>query len=126
MEVMPGISSEEQIKIYYHYVFNAILVLIMVLCKCDVMGQNQSHVAKHKMAEICIFSENVKKCPFLFSSKKKLCKFLSIKLIFALFCYIFMHFSAFEELQLYMMKHSSFFKAIFLIILDSQRHDIDF
>ena len=24
------------------------------------MGHNQSHVAKHKMAEICIFSENVK------------------------------------------------------------------
>ena len=23
---------------------------------CDVMGQNQSHVSKHKMTEICIFS----------------------------------------------------------------------
>ena len=43
---------------------------------CDVMGRNQSHVVKHKMAEICIFSENVKICPFLFSSKTKyLCKF---------------------------------------------------
>ena len=26
------------------------------------MGQNQSHVAKHKIAEICTFSENVKIC----------------------------------------------------------------
>ena len=57
------------------------------LPKCDVMGQNQSHVAKHKMAEFCFFSENVKVCPsFVFIKTKYLCKFLSIKLIFALFC----------------------------------------
>ena len=40
--------------------------------KCDVMGQNQSHVAKHKMAEICIFSENVKICPFFVFIKNKI------------------------------------------------------
>ena len=40
--------------------------------KCDVMGQNQSHVAKRKMAEICIFSENVKICPFLVFIKNKI------------------------------------------------------
>ena len=31
---------------------------------CDVMGQNQSHVTKHKIAEIYILSENVKICQF--------------------------------------------------------------
>ena len=40
--------------------------------KCDVMGQNQSHVAKHKMAEICIFPENVKICPFFVFIKNKI------------------------------------------------------
>ena len=39
---------------------------------CDVMGQNQSHVAKHKMAEISIFSENVKICPFFVFIKNKI------------------------------------------------------
>ena len=39
---------------------------------CDVMGQNQSHVAKHKRAEICIFSENVKICPFFVLIKNKI------------------------------------------------------
>ena len=39
---------------------------------CDVMGQNQSHVAKHKMAEICILSENVKICPFFVFIKNKI------------------------------------------------------
>ena len=32
----------------------------------EVIGQNQSHVAKRKMAEICIFSENVKICQFFY------------------------------------------------------------
>ena len=36
------------------------------------MGQNQSHVAKHKMAEICIFSENVKICKFFDFIKNKI------------------------------------------------------
>ena len=36
------------------------------------MGQNQSHVAKHKMAENCIFSENVKICPFFVFIEKKI------------------------------------------------------
>ena len=31
------------------------------------MGQNKSHAAKHERAEICILSENVKICHFLFS-----------------------------------------------------------
>ena len=39
---------------------------------CDVLGQNQSHVAKHKIAEICIFSENVKICPFFVFIKNKI------------------------------------------------------
>ena len=39
---------------------------------CDVMGQNQSHVAKHKMAAICIFSKNVKICPFFVFIKNKI------------------------------------------------------
>ena len=84
------------------------------------MGQNQSHVAKHKMAEICIFSENVNICPFLLSSKTKyLCKFLSIKLILHISVKFFMRFSAFDELQLYMMKHSSFsLKPFFSLLLD--------
>ena len=42
--------------------------MVTIIHKCDVMGQNQLHVAKHKMAEICIFSENVH---FLFTSKTK-------------------------------------------------------
>ena len=29
-------------------------------CICGIMGQNQSHVAKHETAQICILSENVK------------------------------------------------------------------
>ena len=63
---------------------------------CDVILQNQSQVAKHKRAEICILSENVKLCPFLFSSKTKyLCKFLPLKLMFAPFCYIFHVFFSF-------------------------------
>ena len=36
------------------------------------MGQNQSHVAKHKMAEIRIFSENVKICQFFVFIKNKI------------------------------------------------------
>ena len=40
--------------------------------KCDVMGQNKSHVAKHKMAEICILTENVKICP-CFHQKQNIC-----------------------------------------------------
>ena len=39
---------------------------------CDVMGQNQSHVAKHETAQICILSENVKICPFLVSIKNEI------------------------------------------------------
>ena len=39
--------------------------------KCDVMGQNQSHVAQHKRAEICILSENVKICPYFVFLKNK-------------------------------------------------------
>ena len=39
---------------------------------CDVMGQNQSHVTKHEMAEICIFSENVKIYPFFVFTKNKI------------------------------------------------------
>ena len=42
------------------------------ILKYDVMGQDQSHVAKHKMAEICILSENVKICPFLVFIKNKI------------------------------------------------------
>ena len=38
---------------------------------CDIMGQNQSHVAKHKRAEICI-SENVKLCSFFVFIKNKI------------------------------------------------------
>ena len=42
------------------------------------MGQNQSHVTKHKSAEICILSENVKLCPFfLFIKNKNICVKLS-------------------------------------------------
>ena len=40
------------------------------ILKCDAMGQNQSHVAKHKRAEI--LSENVKLCPFFVSIKNKI------------------------------------------------------
>ena len=47
------------------------------------MGQNQSHVAKHIMAEIYIFSENIKICPFFVFIKNKI--FVQV-LIFALFC----------------------------------------
>ena len=80
-----------------------------------------SHVAKHKKwQKFALFFLKISKyVHFLFSSKTKyLYKFLSLKLIFALFCSSFHAFSAFGELQLYMMKHSSFFQAIFLIILD--------
>ena len=86
----------------------------MVAKKCDVMGQNQSHVAKRKRAEICILSENVKLC-----QTKYLCKFLSRKLMFPPFCYFFHVFFGFygrifkdDETQLF------FFKVSFLIILD--------
>ena len=39
---------------------------------CDVMGQNQSHVAKHETAQICILSENVKICPFSVFNKNEI------------------------------------------------------
>ena len=39
---------------------------------CDVMGQNQSHVAKHETAQFCILSENVKICPFFVLIKKEI------------------------------------------------------
>ena len=39
---------------------------------CDVMGQNQSHVAKHETAQIYILSENVKICPFFVSIKNEI------------------------------------------------------
>ena len=45
------------------------------------MGQNQSHVAKHKMAEICIFSENVKICPFFVFIKNKIFVSVSVNKI---------------------------------------------
>ena len=56
-------------SLVYYYVWHLIgekQKAISTFCQkiCDVMGQNQSHVAKHKMAEICIFCENVKICPF--------------------------------------------------------------
>ena len=38
---------------------------------CDTIGQNRSHVAKHKWAEICILSENIKMCPFIVFIKAK-------------------------------------------------------
>ena len=67
-----------------------------IITICDVMARNQSHVAKHKRAEICILSENVKLYPFfVFIKTKYLCKFLSLKLIFAPFSYIFHVFFSF-------------------------------
>ena len=39
---------------------------------CDVMGQNQSHVAKYETVQICILSENVKICPFFVFNKNKI------------------------------------------------------
>ena len=39
---------------------------------CDIMGQNQSHVAKYKRAEIYILSENVKICQFIVFIKNKM------------------------------------------------------
>ena len=39
---------------------------------CDVMGQNQSHVAKHETAQNCILSENVKIYPFLVFMKNEI------------------------------------------------------
>ena len=107
------------------------------------MGQNQSHVAKHKMAEICIFSENVKICPFsCFHQKQNICvSFCQLNCFSHFSVKFFMHFSAFEELQLYMMKHSSFslkpFFSLYWIYKFSVlsiskfnnfglRHDIDF
>ena len=51
------------------------------------MGQNQSHVAEHETAVICILTENVKICPFfVFIKMNYLCKFVSNKLIFSHFC----------------------------------------
>ena len=43
-----------------------------IITICDVMAQNQSHVAKHKRAEICILSENVKLYPFFIFIKNKI------------------------------------------------------
>ena len=39
---------------------------------CDVMGQNQSHVAKHETSKICILSENVKICPIFVFIKNEI------------------------------------------------------
>ena len=36
---------------------------------CDIMGQNQSHVAIQKRADICTLSEMSKDAHFLFSEK---------------------------------------------------------
>ena len=49
------------LDVCFLYVFN----------KCDVMGQNQSHVVKNETAQTCILSENVKICPF-FSIKNEI------------------------------------------------------
>ena len=88
--------------------------------KCDVMGQNQSHVAKHETAQICILSENVKICQFFcFHQKRNICvTFCQLNMIFSHFCYIFHTFFGFlgitfidDETQFFL------FKAIFLKIL---------
>ena len=42
------------------------------------MGQNQSHAAKDKTAEIYILSENVKICPFLVLIKNKIHVYVSV------------------------------------------------
>ena len=56
------------------YVISLPEMKYLFLMICDVMGQNQSHVAKHKMAEICIFSENVKNMSiFCFHQKQHIC-----------------------------------------------------
>ena len=39
---------------------------------CDIIGQNQSHVAKHEAAQICILSEDVKICQFFVFNKKEI------------------------------------------------------
>ena len=36
------------------------------------MGQNQSNVAKHETAQLCILYENVKICPFFVFNKKEI------------------------------------------------------
>ena len=40
--------------------------------KCDLSAQNQSLVAKHKVAENCILSKNVKKCVIFCFHKNKI------------------------------------------------------
>ena len=42
------------------------------LSLCDIIGKNQSHVAKHETAQICILSKNVKMCPFFVFIKKEI------------------------------------------------------
>ena len=51
-----------QKHIFQHILYSINLIFFLI---CDVMGQNHSHVAKRKMEEIYIFSENVKICPFV-------------------------------------------------------------
>ena len=48
------------------------ILLFLFTNKCDVMGQNQSHVAKQKRVNICILSENVKVCQFFGFIKNKI------------------------------------------------------
>ena len=59
-------QHENNIQLYIlalsHYYYNH-LILIHI---CDVMGQNQSHVAKHQTELISILSEDVKICSFVF------------------------------------------------------------
>ena len=64
------------------------ITLALFMRKCDVMGQNQSHVAKNiKWQKFAFFLKMSKYVHFLFSSKTRyLCQFLSLKLIFTLFC----------------------------------------
>ena len=57
----------------YHYtVIKGTFNNNYIITICDVMAQNQSHVAKHKRAEICILSENVKLYPFFVFIKNKI------------------------------------------------------
>ena len=62
MEVHQNKHTEPEVK-------NAIFAIKII---CDVMEQNQSHVAKHETAQNCILSENVKIYPFFIFIKNEI------------------------------------------------------
>ena len=82
--------SLSHLFIIYIYREREINYICFFNIKCDPSAQNQSQVAKHKMAENCILSQNVKNVLFFHPNNIFLGKTLSKYLFFTFVCKIFL------------------------------------